>query len=101
MDTIWTKEAKRDIKDFLSNIHRGTEKSANNYIYKLVQYIRILKEFPQAGRLIDKIDKIEIRQLVYKRHKIFYKIDTKVYILSVIHSSKKFDYQKDLKTNLF
>lgn len=101
MEVIWTKVARRNINDFFDYIHEETEQTANKYIYKLIEYTDILGMFPQAGKLIDKAGEIEIRQLVYKKHKIFYKIEEEIYILSVIHSSKNFDYQKDLKIEFF
>jgi plasmid stabilization system protein ParE len=89
MEIIWTKPSKNDLQNFLENIHEGTEKSANLYILDLIDYSEVLKDNPNVGKMLSEYNDYNIRQLIYRKHKILYNIrGNTVYILSVIHSSR-------------
>ncbi len=67
----------------------------------LISYTLSLSDFPQLGRVIFCIQKIEIRQLIYKKHRILYYIDDSIHILSVLHTSRDINkFFKYLKENM-
>ena len=103
MVITWSKHSQADLKNFLDNVYEGNDKSANNYIISLMNYINLLKNNPYLGKL-DQESKIKsIRQLIYRKHKIFYTVyDDYILILTVVHSSRNIDnYFKDFLSNNF
>ena len=64
---------------------------------KLVDYTEILEKMPKIGKdMKKKILNYEIRQLIYRKHRIIYNIDgVNVVILAVLHT--RLDINKALK----
>lgn len=64
---------------------------------KLVDYVDILETMPELGKNIEYIiSNYEIRQLIYKKHRIIYHIKgNDIVILSVLHT--RLDLGKALK----
>lgn len=79
----WTNPAKLDLKNYFSctkTLH------PENYIFNLIDYVDILKEFPNLGKNYIQINNISVKMLIYKMHKIFYYIkNEQIYILKVAH----------------
>jgi len=88
MEIVWSNSSKKDLRTFFENIHKGTEKQANNYIMNIVKYVELLKISPYIGKVLFVHDNLEYRQLVYRKHKIIYSITDNINILSVIHTSR-------------
>ena len=92
MELIWTEHSKADLQNFSDNIHEGTDKSANNYILNLIDYVTLLKDNPYMGKTYSQPTLIDMKQLIYRKHKIFYTIiDNTILILAVVHSSRNMD----------
>lgn len=94
---IWTDNAISHITEFISDAKNDTEETAKNYMKKLVDYADILENMPQMGKNLEYIlGNYEIRQLIYKKHRIIYHIknDT-VVILAVLHT--RLDLSKALR----
>ena len=102
MEIVWTNEAKQDLFNFINNARVDTEKTATEYVSKLVDYVENLSTNSQLGKSAFLINNIEIRQLIYKSHKILYFIqENSIYIIAVIHSKRDIElYKKYLQDNL-
>lgn len=94
---IWTDNAISHITDFIDEAREGTEKTAKNYMKKLIEYADILETMPELGKKMEKIiADNDIRQLIYKKHRIIYcKKENDIVILSVLHT--RLDLGKALK----
>ena len=89
---IWTDNAISHITGFIDEARIDTEKNVKNYINKLVDYTETLEKMPKIGKKIN----YEIRQIIYKKHKIIYNIRAEdIVILAVIHT--RLDLNKALK----
>lgn len=97
---IWTDKAVFNIQEFIQNARADTENTARNYMNKLVDYVESLDNMMQMGKKYEApFTNYEIRQLVYRSHKIYYTINKEdVVILAVLHS--KLDINKALKNIL-
>lgn len=85
----WTRLARNDLLKFYQNAHPYTEDNVKKYIEELIQYTKILKDFPNLGKNIFYIKDFEIKQLLFKKHRIIYYIqETKIIILTIIHTSR-------------
>ena len=94
---IWTDNAISHITEFIDEAREGTENTAKSYMKKLIDYTEILEKMNEIGKKIDYIlFNYEIRQVVYKKHRIIYHIKESkdVIILAVIHT--KLDMNKAL-----
>lgn len=85
---IWAETAINHITQFIDDAKSGTEQTAKKYIEKLIDYVEILNEMPNIGKTFTyKIYKYELRQLLYKKHRIIYYLNNdRVVILAVIHT---------------
>ena len=68
----WTNPAIIDLKEFKKITQKN---NANEYIINLVNATNMLIENPRSGKIYTYINKIIIRQLIYKEHRIFYYLD--------------------------
>jgi plasmid stabilization system protein ParE len=85
---IWAETAINHITQFIDDAKSGTEQTAKKYIEKLIDYVEILNEMPNIGKTFtSKVYKYELRQLLYKKHRIIYYLNNdRVVILAVIHT---------------
>ena len=89
----WSEFSKQNLQDFVNN---SKMVSPINYVISLVEYAKYLTENPGLGKILCHINDLEIRQLVFKKHKILYHISyNQIYIISVVHSFQ--DLDKSLK----
>ena len=94
---IWTDNALSHITEFIDETKENTEETAKSYMRKLVDYVDILETMPKLGKNMEYIiSNYEIRQLIYKKHRIIYYIKgNDIVILSVLHT--RLDLGKALK----
>ena len=86
----WSNFSKSNLKDFAKN---SKMVSALEYIKALVEYVYCLSEQKYLGKILCYTNSKEIRQLIYKKHRILYHIhDDEIYIIAVIHSMQNLDY---------
>ena len=85
---IRTANALSHITEFIDEAKEDTEETAKYYMKKLVDYVDILETMPELGKNIEYIiSNYEIRQLIYKKHRIIYHIKgNDIVILSVLHT---------------
>jgi addiction module RelE/StbE family toxin len=86
------KSAKRDLKEIYEYIRKDSEYYANKTINKIEEYINNLKFFPYSGRKIPEINQENFLEIIYKKYRIMYKIESvnKISILRIFHSSRNF-----------
>ena len=94
---IWTDNSITNITEFLDEAKEGTEKKEKTYMQKLVDYVDIIETMPEIGKNINfLISDYEVRQIIYKKHRIFYVIkEENAVILAIIHT--RLDIGKALK----
>lgn len=85
---IWTDRAISHITEFIDEVGADTEETAKSYMRKLIDYTEILETMPEIGKNMQYvISNYEIRQLIYRKHRIIYHIKGKdIVILSVLHT---------------
>lgn len=94
---IWTDRAKKHLTNFIDNAREDTQTLAKNYILKLVDYANMLEDMKYLGvKLNIYKDNENIRQLIYKSHRIIYMVqEEQVYIVAVLNA--KMDFKNMLK----
>ena len=85
----WTKSARQDLYDYYIHSHIYNTSKLILYIKELVQYVNILSSSPYLGKIIFYMENYEIRQIIYKKHRILYSIkNNKINILVVVHIAR-------------
>lgn len=94
---VWTDNAISHITEFIDDAKVGTEETAKEYMNRLVDYADILQQMPKLGKEVEtNVGNYEIRQMIYKKHRIIYQIkENDTIILAVLHT--RLDITKVLK----
>ena len=91
--TIEIKEsAKIDLKEIYEYIRKDSEYYASKTIIEIKKHIYNLRFFPYSGRKIPEINQQNFLEIIYKKYRIMYKIESKykISILRIYHSSRNF-----------
>ncbi len=94
---VWTDNAISHITEFIDEAREDTEETVKTYVRKLIDYTDIFETMPEIGKKTNFfISNYEIRQMIYKKHRIFYHIKGRdIVILAIIHT--KLDVGKALR----
>jgi toxin ParE1/3/4 len=89
---IWTDLAIDDLQNIADYIGESSERYAKLTVATLLERTDILKQFPQAGRIVPEKNEENVRELIEGSYRIIYEIypDNIVYILPVVHSARDF-----------
>ena len=81
-------EAKENLNQIEEYISKDSIYYANKTIKDIVDKIKYLEFFPYMGRKIPEYNKEKYRELIYKSYRIFYKINSNISILKIVHHSR-------------
>lgn len=85
----WSKYAIDDLKKYVKNSKIYATGKLEKYVHDLVLYTNDLQTSPLLGKEFYTYKEIEIRQLLYKMHRIFYYIyDDSIIIIMVTHTTR-------------
>ena len=83
-------EAKADLKQIQEYISKDSIYYANKTINEIINKTEYLLMFPYMGRKIPEFDNTNFRELIYKSYRIFYKVNSNVYVLKIFHHFRDF-----------
>ena len=83
-------DARTDLKQIQEYISRDSIYYANKTINEIINKTEYLLMFPYMGRKIPEFNKVNFRELIYKSYRIFYKVNSNVYVLKIFHHSRDF-----------
>ena len=88
---IWTDQAINDLQNIGDYITEDSEKYAKLTVQKLFERTEILKQFPNAGRIVPEQNEETVRELIEGSYRIIYELfqDDRIYILTIYHSSRE------------
>ena len=94
-EVIWTKSAQFDLESIIEYIKTDNLNIAKKVFFEIKKECDSLYCSPQRNRIVPELQQIGIlkyREIIHKRWRILYKIDTeKVYILLVVDSSRNLE----------
>ena len=86
----WTKKSLKDLRAINDYISLDSAFYATRFIYKLVQRVDQLAEFPESGRVVPEKKETEIRELIEGNYRIFYRLQKeKITILRIHNAARK------------
>ena len=81
-------EAKENINQIAEYISKDSIYYANKTIEGIVDKIKYLALFPYMGRKIPEYNREKYRELIYKSYRIFYRVNSNISILRIVHHSR-------------
>lgn len=82
----WLNDAKLDLKDIFDYISRDSKRYAQRQIDKIFERTQILTSQLRAGKVVEEINKPEIRELIEGNYRIIYRIiDEETVDIVMIH----------------
>lgn len=86
----WLIEARDDLKEIYDYIYRDSKRYAKLQIERIQSKTEVLKSQIRAGKIVEEIDKPEVRELIEGNYRIIYRIVTenRVGILMVHHGAR-------------
>lgn len=75
-----------EIKDY---IKKDSINYAKVFIQKIIDSIKILRDFPKIGRVVPEFKDENIREIFVKNYRIIYRIENEtIFIVTVIHGAR-------------
>ncbi len=81
-------DAKEDLSQINEYISKDSIYYANKTTEEIIEKIKYLLIFPYMGRKTPEFNNVNYRELIYKSYRIFYKVNSNVYILKIFHHSR-------------
>lgn len=96
----WLIEAKTDLKEIYDYISSDSKRYARLQVDRIKERTQILKSFIEIGKIVEEIDKPDIRELIEGNYRIIYRIVNlnRIDILMVHHGAR--DLARRIKTTL-
>ncbi len=89
MTVIWTTEALENLNEIEEFIARDSPKNALIFIEALIDHGESLFQNPKIGRVVPEISNPQIRELIFKKYRLVYRISgNQIEILTVFEGHK-------------
>jgi plasmid stabilization system protein ParE len=89
---IWSSLAELRTAEAFEFIAQDHPVAAAQWLERLLKAVDTLAELPDRGRVVPELARQDIRELILPPYRVIYRRDSKrVLILTVRHSSRKFD----------
>jgi len=92
MRIVWAPLAQTRTIDAATYIAKDNPEAAEQWVIGLFDAIGRLQHLPNLGRMVPEIGRPEIREILYRRYRVIYRVSTtRVDILTVRHQRRLFD----------
>ena len=89
MKIEWTEPSISDLQHIRDYIAKDSEYFAARFIEKIIGRIDALPDFPKMGRVVIEADDEAIRELIYQKYRIMYRVEKeRILILAIIHGGR-------------
>jgi len=87
---IWTDTSTGHLESIHRYISNDSKAYATRYIKSLIKSTEKLKIVPHCGRVVPELENTELREIIYRNHRIVYSVSGKndnIRIVAVIHGA--------------
>jgi addiction module RelE/StbE family toxin len=85
----WTRSALSDARNLRDYIARNSEAYADRFVQKIIEAVEKAAAFPLIGRRVPEANNDTIREILYRRYRIVYRVETdRILVLMVIHGAR-------------
>ena len=89
MKIVWTEPAVEDLRELYAYIARDSEMYASGFVERIILAVERLLEHPKVGRVVPESNDENIRELLFQRYRIIYRLQNdNIELLSVIHGAR-------------
>ena len=89
MKIVWTEPAVEDLRELYAYIARDSEMYAGGFVERIILAVELLLEHPKVGRVVPESNDENIRELLFQRYRIIYRLhNDNIELLSVIHGAR-------------
>ena len=74
MKIVWTHEALERLTWIEDYISKDSPERAARFVDQLIQHAESLRDTPRAGRIVPEIAHPDIRELIFKKYRIVYRV---------------------------
>ena len=97
---VWTDPAIENLKNIVTYISEDNPTAAKNIGLGIYEHVNILSSFPFITPIYAKSSEGEIRQIIFKRYRIFYRVRSDKPFVDILHvrdsSMDDPDIEKDI-----
>ncbi|WP_440997271.1 type II toxin-antitoxin system RelE/ParE family toxin [Arhodomonas sp. SL1] len=86
MKIVWSPLAVERIEEYAERIAWDNPAAATQWVEEIFGKVDSLAEFPEMGRLVPELRRVDIRELIFGQFRIIYRVGDSIYILTVRHS---------------
>ena len=89
---MWLESAKNDLKSIYEYIALDSKRYANYQVKRIRDRTKILKDNPNAGKIVSEYNHDSIREIVSGNYRIIYRIvhSELIHIILIHHGARKF-----------
>lgn len=92
MKLVWSPLALSRVEEIVEYIGRHRPGAARDWVAGLFENVSTLAMFPRKGRVVREVGRADIREIIYERHRVIYKLEaTHVAVLTVRHGRRLLD----------
>lgn len=88
---VWTEPAVADLEAIHSYIARDSDIYANATVFRVLESVEKLVQYPLSGRVVPEIGHENVRELIVGNYRVIYEVGTSaVAIQTVLHGKRAF-----------
>jgi plasmid stabilization system protein ParE len=81
---IFSGPAIDDLENIVRFIARDNQEEASRFGGKLIGSVRNLSKFPRSGRVVPEQNDENVREIIFKPYRIFYRVKDKTHVVEII-----------------
>ena len=90
MKIIWSRLALERVNEIADHIAEDSLEAAKVWLMDIFGAVDRLREFPESGRVVPEVKRRNIRKIVFKNHRVIYRVERKqISVLTVRHSRQR------------
>lgn len=95
MRLVWSPLALDRVEEIFEYIALDRPQAARDWVGGLLDAVHTLVMFPEKGRVVPEVGRADIRELIYQRYRVIYKLEPKrVAVLTVRHGRRILDLKE-------
>jgi len=88
MQVVWTDPALERVDEIALHMAQDNPDAATRWTVELSDAVEQLVEFPESGRVVPEVGAREVRELIFGAYRVFYRVGSRVEVLSGRHGSQ-------------
>lgn len=85
----WSEVSQNDLIVIGDYIARDSPDAAIHFIERIIQAVEVLLDQPELGRIVPEFNRSDLRELIFQKYRIVYRLDehARIMIVTVAHAA--------------